>query len=149
MDTQSFILSFVLLIAFIAMLVLLEWRRNRREKAKEQPVVTVDQLVAKYGDPDDIIVVNPTQGNLSDSVIIVYNDRKSLIINGEEIPMNQITDVSFNNYANAYLPSSYMIQIYTKLPDKDLLKVYSNNPSPVFAKEIVQQIRELLSQNLA
>ena len=144
MDTSTFWLSFVLLLVFICLIVLMEWRRNRRLKAKEKPVVTVDELTEQFGEPDDVIVVNPTQGNSSEGVVLVYNEGKFFVINGEKVLKGQISDVSFANYANPYLPSDYMIQIYTTLQGGELMKIPTNNPSPVYAKEIVQQIRELL-----
>ena len=146
MPDNSLILSIVLLAVFICMVVLLEWRRNRRLKAKEKPVTSVDELIARYGEPDDIIVVNPTQGNRSDGSILVYKEKKMLVVNSEEVPMNQITDVAFSNYANVYLPSDYLIQIFTTLPDKDIIRIsVGTGESPVYAKEIVQQIKQAIN----
>lgn len=144
-DTSK-ILSYVLLLLFIGLIVLFEWRRNRKMKAKEKPVASVDELIARYGESDDIIVVNPTQGNQSDGVILVYKEKKMLVVNSEEVPMNQITDVAFSNYANAYLPSDYLIQIFTNLPDKDIIRIsVGSGESPVYAKEIVQQIKQAIN----
>lgn len=143
---SSLILSIVLFIVFLFLILLLEWRRNRHEKMNETKPVSVDKLIEKYGDPDDVIVVNTLLGNRSDGVVLVYNDRESLIINGQEIKKSMITDVSFTNYAVPYLPEDYIIQIYTKLPGKDLIKIPTGNvSSAVYAKEVVNYIRNVLS----
>ncbi len=144
-NSDPLILSIVLLVVFVFMIILLERRRNHREKAKERPVFTVDELIEKHGEPDDIIMVNPVEGNRSDSVILVYDKHGTMIVNGEEIPKKNILEVAFSNYANVYLPSDYVIQVFTNLPGNELVKTHMGNGStPVFAKEVVQQIKNHL-----
>lgn len=146
MELSPTVLSIILLVVFVIMIVLLEWRRNRRLKMQEVTPVPFDELTAKYGDPDNIIIVNPTQGNRSDGVILVYEDM--MVIRGEEILKMAITDVSFNNYGIvAYQANEYMIIIQTEIPGRDIIRIpVGTGNDAAFAKEIVQQIRFYLGK---
>ena len=145
---NSLVLSIVLLVVFVLLVILLEWRRNRREKAKECQAVPVDDLIEKYGEPDNVIVVNPLQGNRSDGVILVYDEM--MVIRGEEIPKTAITDVSFNNYGIiAYQANDYMVIIETAIPGREIIRIpVGTGNDAIFAKDIVEQIRFHLSNIL-
>ncbi len=142
MEDNALVLSIILLVVFGFMLFLLEWRRNQRLKAQERKPVSIDDIMSEKGEPDEIFVINPLLGSRSDGVVLLYKEKGVIVVNGEGIPVKNVTDVSFSNYANAYLPSDYVVQIFTNLPGKDIIRIPTGSAnSPVFAKEIVQQIR--------
>lgn len=129
--------------AFVVVVLLIA--RYREKKGKRTPVVirpSLNSLISQYGEPDDMIVVNPTRGNESTGVILVYDQQDLLIVNGEPLAKSDIKDVSFNNYAIPFTPNDYRIIITTSIPGHDLIRIPMGAGNEAeYAKEIVQQIR--------
>lgn len=91
---------------------------NRKKKApvddseEESPVPVQEPL---EGEPDEQIVVSPTQINESKGSIYLYRDKGILVYDGVQIPLDSISDVSFNNVApNPYVPGEYHILVILK-----------------------------------
>ncbi|MBQ8046742.1 MAG: hypothetical protein IJ196_02295 [Prevotella sp.] len=113
----------------------------RREKASP----TVGQLVSKYGEPDDVIMVNATLGNEATGVILVYSAQKFFIINGNKVKNDEISSVTFNNTATPYVAGEYQIVVNTTL--RDLPYLYMNaGPDASYAKDIMASIEKYLPQ---
>ena len=60
-------------------------------------------------EPDERVVIFPTRIKEPDGSVLIYRDKGALVYNGVQIPLDSIKDVSFNNVALAYLPTSYDI----------------------------------------
>jgi hypothetical protein len=100
----------VLLVAAIINLI----QRKRGTDVNEAPKpseMTVDELTAQYGEPDDVILVNATRANEALGVILVYAD--FLIVEGRRMAKADITDVTFNNSGTPYAPGEYQVVIAT------------------------------------
>ena len=81
-------------------------------------------LTEKYGQPDDVIVTNPTRGNEVEGCMLVYREKGLLIIRGVEVKKSAITDyVLKNDGPNPYMPADYYLRISTTLEDYPLLSV--------------------------
>jgi len=105
---------------------------------------TVEELIANYGEPDDIVLLNAAKGNEADGVVLVYNARGILIVNGEEILKKDITDVTFNNAAIAYLPYDYQVLITTRNKQCPEIHLYVGNDVE-WARQAAEEIRNHLS----
>ena len=89
-----------------------ESKEVQEERTKPR-AKSVDELIARYGEPDDVVMLNAARGNEAESVILVYNSRKLFIICGEEVKMSDVVDVTFNNAAISYTPDNYQVIITT------------------------------------
>ena len=73
--------------------------------------MTVDELTAEYGEPEDVILLNAARANEALGVILAYKD--FLVVEGRRIDKSDITDVTFNNSGTPYAPGEYQVIIAT------------------------------------
>lgn len=100
---------FLLIFAYLLISV-----RHKDVDWKPNPVSeNIQTITDTYGTPDDIIVVNPTRGSELDGVILVYDKKGFLYINGIILNKDEITDISFFNSAIPYMANDYQIVIKT------------------------------------
>ena len=93
-------------------------KKKGNDSAKSQPK-TIDDLIAQFGEPDDIVLLDATRGNDPDYVVLCYD--KSLIINGIEIKKSDIAEITFNNAAVAYMPNDYQIIVVPVDPQQPFI----------------------------
>lgn len=121
-----------------------KWKDSEVALAREivQPQQTVDNLIARYGEPSNVILLNAAKGNDPDGVVLVYDDRNLLIVNGKELKKSEIADVTFNNAAIAYTPNDYqvLLTLRDKQPSIHLYVGYDLE----LAREITEEIRNSL-----
>ena len=87
-----------------------EYYRRRHTTDDVKPYeLTVDELTAQYGDPEDVILVNATRANEAMGVILAYNG--FLVVEGRRIEKSDITGVTFNNSGTPYARGEYQIII--------------------------------------
>ena len=116
---------------------------KRKKKApvddseEESPIPVQEPL---EGEPDEQIVVSPTQINESKGSIYVYRDKGILVYDGARIPLDLISDVSLNNVApNPYVPGEYHILLILK--DGRVLHIPAGMDG-TFAQEVAVKLRE-------
>jgi len=64
------------------------------------------------GEPDELIVVNPTRANEPDGAILVYRAEGVLVYEDKKIPIDKIVDAFvINNNSNPYLPPEYYLRL--------------------------------------
>lgn len=123
--------------------LLFTWRKKKPEDGSEsRKNKTVDELIAKYGDPDDIILLDASRGNEADSVVLVYDSM--MMINGEKINKSDISEVTFKNAAIAYLPDDYQVILISKnlkIPQIQLHVGYDRK----WAMKVVEQLQHHVS----
>ena len=108
-------------------------------------VQTVDDLVVRYGEPDDVLLLVPTLGNDAHGVVLVYKERRQFIINGEVISFDDIEDVTFNNASIAYTPDSYQVVITLKDKPQSYLYLPVGNDN-TWALQVVEDIRQHMKE---
>ena len=139
----------VIAVALSAVLVtpftlLFTWRKKKPEDSSEsRKNKTVDELIAKYGDPDDIILLDASRGNEADSVVLVYDS--TMIINGEKINKSDISEVTFKNAAIAYLPDDYQVILISKNPNIPQIQLHVGYERK-WAMKVVEQLQHHVSQ---
>ena len=100
----------VLLVAAIINLI----QRKRGTDVNEAPKpseMTVDELTALYGEPEDVILLNAARANEALGVILAY--KAFLVVEGRRIDKSDITGVTFNNSGTPYTPGEYQVIIAT------------------------------------
>jgi mannitol-specific phosphotransferase system IIBC component len=123
--------------------LLFTWRKKKPEDSSEsRKNKTVDELIAKYGDPDDIILLDASRGNEADSVVLVYDS--TMIINGEKINKSDISEVTFKNAAIAYLPDDYQVILISKNPKIPQIQLHVGYERK-WAMKIVEQLQHHVS----
>lgn len=115
---------------------------GRRSEQRDR-MRTVDELILLYGEPDDVILLDPTRGNDAQGVVLVYMERRWFIINGETVPFDDIEDVTFNNTTIVYDQDSYQVVIKLKgeQPKYFYLPVGYDRS---WAVQVVKEIRQLI-----
>lgn len=123
--------------------LLFTWRKKKPEDSSEsRKNKTVDELIAKYGDPDDIILLDASRGNEVDSVVLVYDSM--MMINGEKINKSDISEVTFKNAAIAYLPDDYQVILISKNPKIPQIQLHVGYERK-WAMKVVEQLQHHVS----
>ena len=123
--------------------LLFTWRKKKPEDSSEsRKNKTVDELIAKYGAPDDIILLDASRGNEADSVVLVYDTW--MIISGEKINKSDISEVTFKNAAIAYLPDDYQVILISKNPKIPPIQLHVGYERK-WAMKVVEQLQHHVS----
>ncbi|MBR3123585.1 MAG: hypothetical protein IKN21_02620 [Prevotella sp.] len=99
---------------------------------------TLDELIARYGDPDDFVLLDATRGNEAVGVLLVYDSDEFFVIDGEKVMKSEVEDVTFYNNAIPYLPNEYDVVIKTK-GRQDPFRLHVGNDGN-WAMQVVEQI---------
>lgn len=140
----SYVISAVVA-GLIGYAVKLFWNKKQSKMVpdpKKNHPKTVDELIAKYGDPDDIILLDASRGNEVDSVVLVYDS--TMIINGEKINKSDISEVTFKNAAIAYLPDDYQVILISKNPKIPQIQLHVGYERK-WAMKVVEQLQHHVS----
>ncbi len=114
---------------------------SRKEKA-EAPRVTfanVEEVEQKYGEPDDVVVLDASRANELPALILFYPDRDLAIIAGEELKLSDLTSVMPKNMATPYTVDEYAVIIGTCDPQRPTIQLRVGYDA-VLAGEIAAQI---------
>ena len=140
----SYVISAVVA-GLIGYAVKLFWNKKQSKMVpdpKKNHPKTVDELIAKYGDPDDIILLDASRGNEVDSVVLVYDSM--MMINGEKINKSDISEVTFKNAAIAYLPDDYQVILNSKNPKIPPIQLHVGYERK-WAMKVVEQLQHHVS----
>ena len=90
-----------LLLLLIYGIVLLLYKRSKKAQwlidGDPSDKETLDTLIAQYGQPDDVVVIDPSRANEPFGVILIYSAGRFLIAAGKRIPFDSITSISAKN----------------------------------------------------
>ena len=105
---QTLILGVASIVSGICNLIALKKRRMRSPGADQdvepKPVPADSHIL---GEPDELIVVNPTKMNDPDGSVRLYRKEGLLVFDNQRIPLSQIADVSMTNVSIPELPAVY------------------------------------------
>ena len=110
------------------------------ESGRGRPDKTVDELTARYGEPDNLVLLNPVKGNDAEGVVLVYDGRGMLIVNGEELRKSDVIDVTFCNAAVPYLPNDYQVVLTTRDRQRPEIHLYTGNDVE-WTRQAAEEIR--------
>ena len=115
------------------------WRRHHSDDSVSKPhELTVDELTAEYGEPDDVILVNATRANEAMGLILVYKD--FFVVEGCRIEKRDITGVTFNNSGTPYARGEYQVIIGIK-QGQDYLHVNAGYDA-AWTKDVAEEIKK-------
>lgn len=140
----SYVISAVVA-GLIGYAVKLFWNKKQSKMvpdSKKNHPKTVDELIAKYGDPDDIVLLDASRGNEAEGVVLVYDSM--MIINGEKINKSDISEVTFKNAAIAYLPDDYQVILISKNPKIPQIQLHVGYERK-WAMKVVEQLQHHVS----
>ena len=91
---------------------------NRLEKAAPKRVTyaNIEEVEAKYGQPDDVVVLNATRANELQALMLFYKALDKVIVCGEEMRLSDLEGVMSKNMATPYTVDEYAVVIATKDP---------------------------------
>lgn len=128
----------VLLVAAIINLI----QRKRGTDVNEAPKpseMTVDELTAQYGEPEDVILLNAARANEALGVILAY--KAFLVVEGRRIDKSDITGVTFNNSGTPYASGEYQVIIATS--SQGYLHVNAGYDA-AWTKDVAEEIKKNL-----
>ena len=105
----------VLLLAYY--LLHLKERKESPDAERMNMLTTVDEVTAKYGEPDDVIVTNAVLANELGGAILVYQQQGFMIAAGANIPLSDIESVAAKNMATPYTIAEYQVIITCRNKD--------------------------------
>jgi hypothetical protein len=95
------------------------------------------------GEPDVLVVINPTRVNEPDGALLLYRKEGVLVYDGRQIPIARIVDASVTNAnSNPYLPPAYSIRL--TLDDKSIVLIPTGLDGE-WAQEALKQLQEACS----
>ena len=106
---QTLVLGVASVVYGVCNLVVLK-KRKAREIPEEEGTDEAEgdsEPIQIAGEPDDVIVVNPTKANEPDGSILIYRKEGVLVFFDKQIPLDKIVDVSVTNVSNPYIPGAY------------------------------------------
>ena len=91
---------------------------NRLEKAAPNRVTyaNIEEVEAKYGQPDDVVVLSATRANELQALMLFYKAQDKVIVCGEEMRLSDLEGVMSKNLATPYTIDEYAVVIATKDP---------------------------------
>lgn len=114
-----------LLFGLPILLLVIVWRfvKKKDENKTQLGKMSFAAVNAEYGEPDDIIVVDATRGNEVSGCILVYKSPRLLVVGGEPVRIDDITDVTTVNTATPYTVGQYQLVLTTRRADIQYLRM--------------------------
>ena len=100
------------------------YRKYRHKDEAESPhLLSLEDATAQYGEPDDCIVADATRANEAVGCILVYKEKRLMVIAGEPVSMNDIIDVTTVNMATPYTVGQYQLVLTTRRPGHEYIRM--------------------------
>lgn len=129
----------------VAIIIGWKWMKKRNGENETDELLpselTVDDLTAQFGQPEDVILLNAARANEALGVILAYKD--FLVVEGHRIDKSDITDVTFNNSGTPYAQGEYQIIIAAGQKQKNYLHINAGYDA-AWTMDVVEQIKKNL-----
>ena len=114
---------------------------KQQEKAAPPRVnyANMEEVEAKYGEPEDVVVLDATKANELQGVILFYPSQDKMIVVGEEMRLSDLEGVAAKNLATPYIVDEYAVVLSTKDPARPTIRLRVGYDGG-FAGEIAGQI---------
>lgn len=122
---------------------------KRQEKAAPPRINygSMEEVEAKYGEPEDVVVLDATKANELQGVILFYPAQDKMIVVGEEMRLCDLEGVMSKNLATPYIVDEYAVILATKDPARPTIKLRVGYDGGL-AGEIAGQIDKHISRPL-
>lgn len=93
---------------------------NRLEKVAPKRITYADieEVKAKYGEPDDVVVLNAVRGGELQALMLFYTAQDKMIVCGEEMRLSDLEGVMMKNMATPYTVDEYAVILAMKDPQR-------------------------------
>ncbi len=140
----AFQLNGYVLLALVVFIPFFLYRKHTRKDTVARPrLLTMEEVNAEYGEPDDCVVVDATRANEVAGCILVYNAKRLLLVAGEPLSMDDVVDVATVNTATPYTLGQYQLVITTRKPGREYVRVDAGLDSG-WAREVATQVIDVL-----
>ncbi|MBO7120665.1 MAG: hypothetical protein J6W03_10155 [Bacteroidaceae bacterium] len=118
---------------------------DRLEKAAPKRVTyaNIEEVEAKYGQADDVVVLSPTRANELQALMLFYKAQDKVIVCGEEMRLSDLEGVMSKNMATPYTIDEYAVVIATKDPQHPTIQLrvgYDGGLAGEIAAQIDQHV---------
>lgn len=98
---------------------------KRQEKAAppRMTYANIEEVEAKYGEPEDVVVLDATKANELQALILFYPAQDKMIVAGEEMRLSDLEGVMAKNLATPYTLDEYGVILATKDPARPTIKL--------------------------
>ena len=141
---QTLVLGVASVVYGVCNLVVLKKRKARGIPEEEEGADEAEdgsEPIQIAGEPDDVIVVNPTKANEPDGSILIYRKEGVLVFFDKKIPLDKIVDVSVTNVSNPYIPGAYHLLLVLSGGKVEHIPAGSDRE---WANEALIQLREAI-----
>ena len=121
-------------------------KRKERTEVPRVTCATVEETMQRYGEPDDVVVLDASRANELPALILFYPNRDLAIIAGEELKLSSLMSVMPKNMATPYTVDEYAVIIGTNDPLRPTIELRVGYGA-VLASEIAAQIDTYIHQN--
>ena len=112
--------------------------KEKREPPKVM-YATIEDVESKYGEPDDVVVLDASRANELSALILFYTAQDVMIVAGEELKISDMTGVMPKNMATPYTIDEWAVIINTKNPQHPNIYLRVGYDAGL-AREIAEQI---------
>lgn len=120
----AFEVNAYVLLALILFVPLFFYRKHKhKDEGNDIHLLSIEEATAQYGEPDDCIVADAIRANEAAGCILVYKQKRVLVIAGEPVSMDDIIDVTTVNTATPYTTGQYQLVLTTKKPDREYIRM--------------------------
>lgn len=112
-----------------------------REKTETTGVTyaNVEEVEQKYGEPDDVVVLDASRANELPALILFYPANDVVVVAGEELKLSNLVSVMPKNMATPYTVDEYAVIISTNDPNRPIIQLRVGYDGGL-AREIATQI---------
>ena len=112
-----------------------------REKTETTGVTyaSVEEVEQKYGEPDDVVVLDASRANELPALILFYPAYDVVVVAGEELKLSNLVSVMPKNMATPYTVDEYAVIISTNDPNRPIIQLRVGYDGGL-AREIATQI---------
>lgn len=135
--------GYVLLALVVFIPIFLFRKHHHKDVAMASRRLTLEEANAEYGEPDDCVVVDATRANEVAGCILVYKAKRLLLVAGEPLNMDDVTDVATVNTATPYTLGQYQLVLTTRKPGREYVRMDVGLDS-AWAREVATQVIDVL-----
>ena len=129
-------------ILLLLLVIPLAYYFSKRQEKEEPPRVTyasIDEVKGKYGEPDDVVVLDASRANELPALILFYTAQDVMVMAGEELKISDLVSVMPKNMATPYTVDEHAVIISTKDPSRPTIHLRVGYDAGL-AAEIAAQI---------
>ena len=114
-------------------------RIRERTETTGVTYASVEEVEQKYGEPDDVVVLDASRANELPALILFYPANDVVVVAGEELKLSNLVSVMPKNMATPYTVDEYAVIVSTNDPLRPIIQLRVGYDGGL-AREIATQI---------